>query len=122
MFAALIYFLVTLGFLASGYFVIGWTVRAVRGHVQDYFHYSWLTALDFVGLQAAAFLILGLSEARLILHGVSDPGSTGAAVSRVLTSALVTAIVVVRAIRWHQIVRTPASGEPAPATKHTSAS
>jgi hypothetical protein len=102
--------LIVLGFLASGYFVLDWSRRAISQ--RKTFRFSALTTFDFIGLPAGIFVLYAMTLLRTLHAGSIPPADASNAISRILSLLIFDSFVIVRAIRWIRIVHRCEDGAP----------
>ena len=105
MYAALIISLVGIGLIGSTIYVSTWGRGAIKAYRHGTTRLKGWEIIDFAALPFACFLILLLSMVNIIDLGVTSPSTPGTAVQRVLTTALITGIVLLRLYRWYRTYR-----------------
>lgn len=106
--------LVSIGLLASAIYVLTWTPAAIRARRHRATTLTALEVVDFAALPGACFIVLVLSTINILASGIPVPGSTLLMVQRVFTAGLITAIVVLRLVRWGLTYKNTPPDAPAP--------
>jgi ABC-type Fe3+-siderophore transport system permease subunit len=92
--------LVWIGFIASAVYVPTWTPGAIKAYCHGTTRLKGWQIIDFAALPAACFIILALNVVNILETGVQPATTPGLAIQRVTTIAFITAIVILRLIRW----------------------